>query len=180
MQNITETMLQNLQSGSATDRLKKELLEAIRSQGQLGLNSNPPAQLAFSNNLAKMTNRERDHHFKMHLLEQLSFENELDREYRIERAYERTFEWIFTHQHCEGHRDKQWSNFARWLETDDDPLYWITGKAGSGKLIPWPCLDLYKLRPLLEHKVYFQTFSAGLIVGTNAFLKWNYQPRCDP
>lgn len=179
MQNITETMLQNLQSGSATDRLKKELLEAIRSQGQLGLNSTP-AQLAFSNNLAKMTNRERDHHFKMHLLEQLSYENELDREYRIERAYERTFEWIFTHEHCEGHRDKQWSNFAHWLGTDDDPLYWITGKAGSGKLIPWPCLDLHKLHPLSEQYIHFRIFSTESIVGTNAFLKWNYQPRRDP
>lgn len=162
MYSITRTMLQDLQSGSATDRLKKELLEAFRFQAHRGLGFNLPAQLAFSHDLAKMTNKERDHHLKMHLLEQLGFGDELDRERRIARAHERTFEWIFSHNHREGHRDKQWSNFAYWLETEDDPLYWITGKAGSGKLKSLTCPHHHSHRPFLQHRVHFSKFSPEL------------------
>ncbi|KUJ13754.1 uncharacterized protein LY89DRAFT_752926 [Mollisia scopiformis] len=53
-----------------------------------------------------------------------------DREERIVEAYEETFQWIFSDD-ASGH-EKLWSNFKAWLETDE-PLYWITGRAGSGK-----------------------------------------------
>jgi hypothetical protein len=52
-----------------------------------------------------------------------------DREGRIADAYEKTFQWIFDHPDVQ---TRPWSNLKVWLETDA-PLYWITGKAGSGK-----------------------------------------------
>ena len=52
-----------------------------------------------------------------------------DREGRITDAYDKTFQWIFADQDA---HEQSWSNFRDWLESDKQ-LYWITGKAGSGK-----------------------------------------------
>ncbi|KAI9707887.1 MAG: hypothetical protein M1820_004493 [Bogoriella megaspora] len=52
-----------------------------------------------------------------------------DRQERVADAYKKTFRWIFEDQ--EG-QVKPWSSFKNWLESDS-PLYWMTGKAGSGK-----------------------------------------------
>jgi len=87
----------------------------------------------FAAKLSTMTKQERDALFHSQILGQLDFRYHLDREQRIPSAHERTFHWIFSNQHREGHHDKRWSDFVMWLQGDDDPLYWITGKAGSGK-----------------------------------------------
>lgn len=59
----------------------------------------------------------------------LGFSEIRSREERVADAYTRTFEWIFQgSDDCPG----QWSNFVDWLQSGDR-LYWITGKAGSGK-----------------------------------------------
>ena len=52
-----------------------------------------------------------------------------DRQYRIAEAHEKTFRWIFTE---ETNDSQKWACFTDWLESDSQ-LYWITGKAGSGK-----------------------------------------------
>ena len=52
-----------------------------------------------------------------------------DREGRIAQAHEKTFQWIFEDGDL---RQTGWSNFREWLGSDSQ-LYWITGKAGSGK-----------------------------------------------
>ncbi|OHE91866.1 hypothetical protein CORC01_12819 [Colletotrichum orchidophilum] len=52
-----------------------------------------------------------------------------DRHSRIINAHKETFRWIFERP-SEG--SEKWSNFKDWLKSDDQ-LYWITGKAGSGK-----------------------------------------------
>ncbi|KAF2727607.1 hypothetical protein EJ04DRAFT_557278 [Polyplosphaeria fusca] len=55
--------------------------------------------------------------------------SELDHRYqKIEEAHEKTFDWIFRKS-----RDYQWSDFTKWLKSDSEPLYWITGKPASGK-----------------------------------------------
>lgn len=41
-----------------------------------------------------------------------------------------SFDWIF---HNPKSGDPPWDNYSQWLSDDADPLYWITGKAGSGK-----------------------------------------------
>lgn len=64
----------------------------------------------------------------------LQYDGMIDRESRIATAHESTFRWIFQDNLYQDHRSQmiKWSNFRQWLESDD-PLYWITGKAGSGK-----------------------------------------------
>jgi hypothetical protein len=44
-----------------------------------------------------------------------------------------TYTWIFDREspHLEG--KPSWSNFPKWLESAKQPIYWITGKPGSGK-----------------------------------------------
>ncbi|KAK1959648.1 hypothetical protein LY78DRAFT_685756 [Colletotrichum sublineola] len=52
-----------------------------------------------------------------------------DRHTRITKAHEDTFRWLFQ---CPSENTTKWANFKDWLESDAS-LYWITGKAGSGK-----------------------------------------------
>jgi len=54
------------------------------------------------------------------------------REEAIPKAYEDTFKWIFEDPRKYG-EDGRWSSFPRWLESSENDVCWITGKAGSGK-----------------------------------------------
>lgn len=81
--------------------------------------------------LWRMTAKEKQLFIQDRLLEQLSFQDQPEREHRIAEAHAKTFRWIWTDP--TGQPDKPWSHFVAWLEGDDDRLYWMTGKAGSGK-----------------------------------------------
>lgn len=52
-----------------------------------------------------------------------------DRHDEIPVSHKKTFEWIYRDSTQE---TKSWSNFAEWLRRDDG-IFWIAGKAGSGK-----------------------------------------------
>ena len=58
----------------------------------------------------------------------------VDRESRIATAHESTFQWVLQDHQSQDHRSPmiRWLSVREWLESDDQ-LYWITGKAGSGK-----------------------------------------------
>ena len=63
------------------------------------------------------------------ILEQLSYPHMTNRYEEIEEAHFKTFDWIF----CGAEQsDPPWNNFAEWLRQDAN-IYWINGKAGSGK-----------------------------------------------
>lgn len=59
----------------------------------------------------------------------LHYESMTDRELAISDAHEATFHWIFNNSEQE---TAKWSSFTDWLESNEQ-VYWITGKAGSGK-----------------------------------------------
>ena len=62
------------------------------------------------------------------LLDWIGF-GEIDtRQDKISAAYRRTFEWLFSDP-----QESKWSDFPRWLMSDAEQLYWITGKPASGK-----------------------------------------------
>lgn len=63
------------------------------------------------------------------MLESLRFDTMHHRHESITEAHQRTFEWIFQDPDW---RVEPWSNFREWLETGTG-IYWINGKAGSGK-----------------------------------------------
>lgn len=62
-------------------------------------------------------------------LKGLYYDGMYDRETSIAPAHAKTFQWIF-----EKGTESQihWEDFGKWLESESQ-LYWITGKAGSGK-----------------------------------------------
>ncbi|TPX09867.1 uncharacterized protein E0L32_008889 [Thyridium curvatum] len=64
------------------------------------------------------------------ILHKLAFRNMTDRERRISKAHQRTFEWIF----CDPKSDSRpWASFKDFLEGSGKKIYWVTGKPGSGK-----------------------------------------------
>jgi len=63
------------------------------------------------------------------LLSSLQFSDIRTREERISEAHAKTFEWIFTKS---ASAETAQSSFVDWLKSGTG-LYWITGKAGSGK-----------------------------------------------
>jgi len=63
------------------------------------------------------------------ILENLSFASMRDREEEVAEAHRKTFEWIFDSQDS----NKVGSNFLQWLKDDNEIIYWINGKAESGK-----------------------------------------------
>lgn len=64
------------------------------------------------------------------IINSLLFEDKEEREFRICKAHQQTFRWIFEQNHTTNSRS--WSDMRAWLEGDQD-IYWITGKPGSGK-----------------------------------------------
>lgn len=73
--------------------------------------------------------RQRQERLQKVFLHRLHFSGMNDREGRIPQAHAKTFQWIFEDG---SPQQSRWSNFRDWLESDSQ-LYWITGKAGSGK-----------------------------------------------
>jgi hypothetical protein len=106
------------------DELKGALLDALftsiqRSQGLSDFAA--PSTIELSQGTR--------HKLEQVFIHRLRYNNMRERESSIKEAQEGTFLWVL--------EDKQTapapaSNIRAWLETDDQ-LYWITGKAGSGK-----------------------------------------------
>jgi hypothetical protein len=63
------------------------------------------------------------------ILEQLSYPHMTNRYEEIHEAHSKTFDWIFSGTE---QSDLPWSDFVKWLRQDAN-IYWINGKAGSGK-----------------------------------------------
>jgi hypothetical protein len=99
------------------EMLKRELLAMI----QAGVKT---ADLSVEN-----IPEERMKRLQSVFLMQLRYNAMEDRGLQIAKAHQNTFQWIFGKNPF---REKKWRSFATWLESDSQ-LYWITGKAGSGK-----------------------------------------------
>lgn len=86
------------------------------------------------------------------LLESLRFQEITERFEAVDENHAKTFDWIFqpiqhTTQYKEGRR---WGDFGLWLQSATG-IYWINGKAGSGKstLMKY-IVDHYKTSSLLQ------------------------------
>ncbi|KAE9967938.1 hypothetical protein BLS_006107 [Venturia inaequalis] len=109
-----------------TERWQKNLLTAVeRSQPRFVQNGSHLRLQAWSDTPVARTLVER-------LMERMWYPEMLNRHNRIAKAFTKTFEWIFQEPERLGNDEEPWSNFREWLSSDSE-LYWITGKAGSGK-----------------------------------------------
>ncbi|KAH7007747.1 hypothetical protein EDB80DRAFT_719049 [Ilyonectria destructans] len=122
-------VLQSLQPGS---KWQRELIEtarqAVQAQTPLGT-----IQLSdFSASLSAGATHDRQNFQRTRMLQSLKFADMRDRYERISEAHQKTFDWVF-HEHGNGEDlGGSWDNFSEWLMSNN-PLYWITGKPGSGK-----------------------------------------------
>ncbi|KAI5459452.1 hypothetical protein BGZ63DRAFT_391064 [Mariannaea sp. PMI_226] len=68
-------------------------------------------------------------------LETLAFKSMYDREDEVTEAHTKTLEWIFDNTAVDDQLQKHFRDeFILWLKTNNlGPIYWITGKPGSGK-----------------------------------------------
>lgn len=76
-----------------------------------------------------LVSAQREKYLRTVFLGRLRCFNMEEREERIAEPYEKTFRWIFND---DASTSRSWPSFKDWLESDSK-LYWITGKAGSGK-----------------------------------------------
>lgn len=108
--------------------VKSAVREALRSRNLDDLQSSTLVNTSALTNAAdhmanELLNIEKE------ILNSLKFTVMLDREEEISAAERATFDWIFEEQDEE---DLRWSNFSEWLLRGES-VYWLTGKAGSGK-----------------------------------------------
>lgn len=96
-------------------------LHGPAAQGTTVQDPNPPdAQLTEERRLHLQTEFILSFHFR-------------EREYResaISSPYENTFAWMFEDSEDPGRKS---NGFRQWLSSPSDNLFWVTGKAGSGK-----------------------------------------------
>lgn len=68
---------------------------------------------------------------EMQILRSLLFPSITARYSQVAQAHADTFEWVFNSPTSRNHA---WSDFKEWLQNGNE-IYWINGKAGSGKLL---------------------------------------------
>jgi hypothetical protein len=102
------------------------------------------------------------------ILQSLRFREMADREYRIPKAHQETFKWIFENQEGQAEANKPRTGFKAFLEGYEDQLYWITGKPGSGK----STLMKY-LRHHPDLLGFLKTWAGGHSVVFSHFYFWN-------
>jgi hypothetical protein len=98
------------------------------------------------------------------IVKQLRFREISDREKMVADAHKKTFEWMFD---ASSKHQSSRTNFVDWL-TRQDQLYWITGKAGSGKSTMMKfLLNDSRTRQYLRH------YAASVPLVVAEFFFWN-------
>ncbi|KAF7925040.1 uncharacterized protein EAE98_007128 [Botrytis deweyae] len=98
-----------------------------------------------------------------YLVQNLKFPALKEREETIADVYRGTFEWLFN----DSHESTPWPSFVHWLEHGSS-IYWINGKAASGKST--------LMRFIYDHsktKVLLEKWSAPLPIVMARFYFWN-------
>jgi hypothetical protein len=99
------------------------------------------------------------------ILSSLHFQAETERYESVSEAHTKTFNWIYYKESSA--EETKWDDFAEWLEYGDG-LYWINGKAGSGK----STLMKYISDNPLTRKL-LSTWAGGSNFRTAHFYFWN-------
>lgn len=118
---VADFITQKLEeSGKEKYDLIESLISGIHNKAEMSDNTVLPS-LHISPYRKKM--------LEVQFLRQLHYHGIKDREYGIPEAHEETFKWVFNDSEDES---ADWSNLREWLESDEQ-IYWLSGKAGSGK-----------------------------------------------
>ena len=101
------------------------------------------------------------------IIDSLSFLGMNDRFERVVDAHAHTYAWIFD---SDSNSNQSWDSFASWLSQDHgDPVYWVSGKAASGKstLMRYIIENNWKLSKSLK------AWTQGRPLMTPSFFFWN-------
>ncbi|KAJ4160215.1 hypothetical protein NW754_003339 [Fusarium falciforme] len=103
------------------------------------------------------------------ILESLAYSSMRDREDEVTEAHSRTLEWIFDDSPLtQPLRNAFRDSFTTWLKTNElGPIYWITGKPGSGKSTLMRFLS--QDRTAME---YLRLWAADKPINTAGFFFW--------
>jgi hypothetical protein len=99
------------------------------------------------------------------ILRSLAFETMTTRYEQVVPAHRMTFDWIFRPFPTEG---PKWDDFPAWLAGGKNGVYWIKGKAGSGK----STLMRY-ISDDLKTKKHLQAWAKDIALCTGSFYFWN-------
>lgn len=104
------------------------------------------------------------HHIIQSLMRGLEFSELHHRQESIHDHFEGTFQWVYEPPQD---ADRPWDSFATWL-TEGRSIYWITGKAGSGKS------TLMRMLHESERTLdLLKTWCSGVPLVTASFFFWN-------
>lgn len=101
---------------------------------------------------------------EIHILQSLHFSSMDHRRVEIHEAHQKTFRWVFDEYPDE---NCPWSNFVTWLK-EGSGLYWINGKAGSGKST--------LMRYIFDNKdtdKHLRSWARGSHLDIGGFFFWN-------
>jgi hypothetical protein len=166
LQQVIETLLQHL----VKIHVKLELI-AVQNDASP---TTGPIQGDVRTSTARDYGQGRDLEQKINnaLLHVLHFPTMTFREQEIAEAHQRTFSWIFYDLQEEirinpsqGHRP--WSNFVKWLR-EDGGVYWINGKAGSGKSTLMRFIVQSR-----ETQLHLRHWAIGSDLQVSSFYFWN-------
>ena len=140
-QNLSDAILEAIQASKV--QIGEQVAELSASLSSAVLNDQQQSSLTYSHrlqdnvsefrqrvlNLAESSNARRTTRLMLHSLD---FPQRDHRHKNIYKAHEATFNWLFRRDHSQA---KPWADYVEWLtaQDGDNGLYWITGKAGSGK-----------------------------------------------
>lgn len=122
--------LVSLQQSKDFQKIDQEVQNLINNVSQRQKDSEQLKNLILNENKEIKNNismAEQDQHTR--LLQSLWFPEVLHQEGTNAEAYRKTFEWIYDNS---GRAVRPWNDFVAWLENGEG-IYWISGKAGSGK-----------------------------------------------
>jgi hypothetical protein len=114
---------------------------------------------------------------EMDLLDALDFSTMNDRQYEVSEAHQKTFSWLFDHSLDDA---APWKSFMNWLHSGDG-IYWVSGKAGSGKsTLMRHIYDHKETNDLLETwasptKPTIASFFSGTVLPGAAFTKRSFE-----
>lgn len=88
--------------------------------------------MQISDNISKAAEIQKQRAINQQILNSLYFVQIEERRSKIPAAHAKTFKWVYDNRMAD---PPPWTDFQTWLQSSDeqDGLYWITGKAGSGK-----------------------------------------------
>ena len=122
---IDQSILQQLLAfPNADEQFRHMLLSVTTVQHEIGAEGEATRKF-----IADLNSEAHDEKLYDMVMKSLAFRTMHQRREETRTAFCGTYEWIFKQNHKMSHR---WSNFVEWLQQGDD-IYWINGKAGSGK-----------------------------------------------